>query len=115
MKIKQMPNRLILVISVIGLVKLLGLSGDPVLAQSRSYCEEYARDYAKRNTRSQTLRGTARGAASGALIGTIFGDAGKGAGIGAIAGTIGGGSRESSDYQRLYNLAYDDCIRGRTR
>ena len=114
-KIKQLPKRLILTISVIGLVKLIGLSSDAVLAQSPSYCEEYARDYAKRNTRDHTLRGAAGGAAGGALFGAVLGDAGAGAGVGAIIGGLEGGSRESSDYQNLYNLAYDDCMRGQTR
>ncbi len=114
-KIKQLPKRLILTISVIGLVKIIGLSSDPVLAQSRSSCEEYARDYARRNTRSHTLSGAVEGAATGAVFGAIFGDAGKGAGVGAIVGGIEGGSRESSDYNYLYNLANDDCIRGRER
>ena len=114
-KIKQLPKKILLTIGAIGLVKLLGISGDIVLAQSRSQCEEYARDYAKRNSESQgtTLRGAARGAAGGALIGGIFGDAGKGAGIGALTGTLRGSSQKSSDYQRLYNIALDDCMSGR--
>ena len=114
-KIKQLPKRLIWTIGVISLIKLIALSNNTVLAQSRSYCEQYARDYARRNSRSHTLRGAAGGAATGALFGAIFGDAGKGAGIGAIVGTLEGSSRESSDYQRLYYLAYDDCMRGRGR
>ena len=114
-EIKQLPKRLILTISVIGLVKLIGLSGDMVLAQSRSECEEYARNYARRNARSHTLRGAAKGAATGALLGAIFDDAGTGAGIGAIVGVLEGDSRESSDYQYLYSIAYDDCIIGRVK
>ncbi len=116
-KIKQLTQKLMLIIGLISVVKIMGLSGDIVLAQSRSQCEEYARDYAKRNSNSQgtTLRGAARGAAGGALIGAIFGDAGKGAGIGALAGTLRGSSRKSSDYQRLYNIAYDDYRSGRVR
>ncbi len=117
MKIKKLPKRIILTISVIGLVKLLGISGEITLAQSRSECEEYARDYAQRNSSNQgtTLRGAARGAAGGALIGGIFGDAGTGAGVGAIAGTLRGSSQKSDDYQRLHNIAYDDCMSGRVR
>ena len=114
-KIKQLPKRLILTISALGLIKLIGLSSDTVLAQSRSYCKEYARNYAERNTRSHGLGGAAEGAATGALFGAILGDAGEGAALGAIVGGIEGSSRESSEYRRLYNIAYDDCIRGRTR
>ena len=114
-KTKQLAKRTILIIGAIGLVKLIGISSDIVLAQSRSQCEQYARDYAKRNSRSHTLRGAAGGAAGGAIIGAIFGKPGRGAGIGAIVGVLEGGSRESSDYQRLYYIAYDDCIRGRVR
>ena len=113
-KIQQMLKSLILInISVIALLNIILLPRKAVWAQSRSECEEYARDYAKRNSRNHTLRGAAGGAAGGALIGGIFGDAGKGAGIGAIVGGLGGSSKKSSDYQRLYNLAYDDCITGR--
>ena len=112
--IKQLPKSLILTVGVISLVNIVDLSIHTVLAQSRSECEEYARNYAKRNSRDHTLRGVAGGAATGALFGAILGDAGAGAGVGAIVGGLEGGSRESSDYRSLYNLAYDDCIRGRT-
>ncbi|MGB5634130.1 MAG: glycine zipper family protein [Waterburya sp.] len=110
-----MPKKLILTIGVIGLIKfIIGLSSDTVSAQSASYCEEYARDYAKRNSKNHTLGDAAGGAAGGALFGAILGDAGGGAAIGAIAGGIGGASKESADYQNLYNLAYRDCIQGQT-
>ncbi len=112
--IKHLPKSLILTVGVIILVNIVDFSRNTVLAQSRSECEEYARNYAKRNKRDHTLRGAAGGAATGALFGAIFDDAGTGAGVGAIVGGLEGSSRESSDYQRLYNLAYDDCIRGRT-
>ena len=87
----------------------------PAAAQSVSYCEQYARDYARRNSQGQALRSTAEGAAGGAIFGAIAGDAGAGAGIGALIGGISGTSRESSDYNYLYRIAYDDCIRGRVR
>ena len=112
-KIRQLPKSLILMASVISLVNIIDFSRNAVWAQSRAQCEEYARNYARRNTRDHTLRGAAGGAAAGALFGAILGDAGAGAGVGAIVGGIGGGSRQSSDYRYLYNLAYDDCLRGR--
>ena len=87
----------------------------PATAQSVSYCEQYARDYARRNSQGRALRDTARGAAGGAIFGAIAGDAGVGAGVGALIGGISGTSRESSDYDYLYRIAYDDCIRGRVR
>ncbi len=109
-----MLKSLILInISVIALFNIILLPKKAVWAQSRSECEEYARNYAKRNSRDHTLRGAAGGAATGALFGAIFGDAGTGAGVGAIVGGLEGGSRQSSDYRSLFNLAYDDCIRGR--
>ena len=111
--IKHLPKSLILTVGVIILVNIVDFSRNTVLAQSRSECEEYARNYAKRNSRDHTMRGVVGGAAGGALFGAILGDAGAGAGIGAIVGGLEGGSRESSDYRSLYNLAYDDCIRGR--
>ncbi len=113
-KIKQLPKRLILTISAISLVKFIFLSSETVLAQSRSYCEQYARNYAERNSRDETLRGAAGGAARGALFGAILGDAGAGAAVGAGVGAIRGSSRQSSDYNYLFNIAYDDCMRGRT-
>lgn len=112
-KIKQLPKSIRLVICAISLVNIVVLSGNTVWAQSRSECEEYARNYAKRNSRDHTLRGVAGGAATGALFGGIFGDAGAGAGVGAIVGGLEGSSRQSSDYRSLFNLAYNDCIRGR--
>ena len=118
-RIVQLPKELILTISVVGLLELTGLSSGIAFAQSRppsrSYCEEYARNYARRNSsEGQVLRGAAGGAARGALIGGIFGEAGKGAGAGAAFGAIRGGSRQSSDYNYLFNLAFDDCMQGRT-
>jgi outer membrane lipoprotein SlyB len=118
-RIVQLPKGLVLTISVVGLLELRGLSSDIAYAQwrqpSRSYCEEYARNYARRNSQGQTLRGAARGAAGGAIIGGIFGDAGTGAAAGAVFGGIRGGRRQSSDYNYLYNIAFDDCMSGRIR
>ncbi len=116
-KIKQLPKKIILAISVISLLKLLVIPGDIVLAQSRSECEEYARNFAKRNSsnRGTTLRGTTTGAFAGGVIGGIFGDPLLGAGLGALGGTVAGSSRKSRDYQRLFNIAFDDCRSGRVR
>ena len=113
-KIQQLLKSLILInISFTVFFNIILLPKKAVWAQSRAECEEYARNYAKRNSRDHTLRGVAGGAATGLLFGAILGDAGAGAGVGAVVGGLEGGSRESSDYRSLFNLAYDDCIRGR--
>jgi hypothetical protein len=55
------------------------------------------------------------GAATGAALGAIFDGgrgAGKGASIGAAVGAISGGARRIQSYDRLYDLAYADCMRG---
>ncbi len=117
-RIVQLPKGLVLTISVVSLLELMGSFSDIAFAQSRqpsrSYCEEYARNYARRNSQGQTLGGAVRGAAGGAIIGGIAGDAGIGAGIGAALGGIRGGARESSDYNHLFNIAFEDCMQGRT-
>ena len=87
----------------------------PTSAQSVSSCEQYARDYARRNSQGQALRSTGRGALGGAVIGGIAGDAGVGAGVGALVGGISGSARQSSDYDYLYRISYNDCINGRVR
>ena len=114
----KLPKELILRISAFGLLGLIGLSSELALAQyrrpSRTYCEQFARDYARRNSQGRALGEAATGAIGGAIIGGILGDAGTGAGIGALVGGIGGSSRESRDYNYLFNIAYDDCMRGRT-
>ena len=84
-------------------------------SRSVSYCESYARDFADRHARSGFFRGGARGAASGAAIGAII-DGGRGAGtgaaIGSVVGIVGGSARRASDYDSLYQQAFNDCVRG---
>ena len=87
----------------------------PASAQSVSSCEQYAREYARRNSQGRALRDTGRGAAGGAIFGAIAGDALAGAAIGAAVGGISGSVSESSDYDYLYRVAYNDCISGRVR
>ena len=109
----------LLTISAILVADAMRLSTSITLAQyqsrSRSYCESYARDYADRYARGGFFRGGARGAASGAAIGAII-DGGRGAGtgaaIGSVVGIIGGSSRRASDYDNLFQQAFDDCMRG---
>ncbi|MEA5508380.1 hypothetical protein VB715_01240 [Crocosphaera sp. UHCC 0190] len=84
-------------------------------SRSQSYCEGYARDFADRNARGGFLRGGARGAASGAAIGAIVdggSGAGTGAAIGSVVGIIGGSARRASDYDSLFQQAFNDCMRG---
>lgn len=84
-------------------------------SRSVSYCESYARDFADCHAKSGFFRGGARGAASGAAIGAII-DGGRGAGtgaaIGSAVGIIGGSTRRASDYDSLYQQAFNDCMRG---
>jgi len=79
-------------------------------------CDRFARDYAEGASRQgQVLGGAARGSLLGAGIGAIAGGAGTGAAIGAVVGVIGGGARRSSTAERMYTLAYQDCMAGRIR
>lgn len=79
--------------------------------RDRGYCDRYARDYANRHARGGALRGAGRGAAGGAIFGAIAGNAGRGAAIGSAVGALGGGIRRSESKDRLYQRAYDDCMR----
>ncbi len=111
--------RNILTIGTIIVADVILLSTHVTLAQyssrSHSYCEGYARDYADRYAQGGFFRGGARGAASGAAIGAIV-DGGRGAGtgaaIGSVVGIIGGSARRASDYDSLYQQAFNDCLRG---
>ncbi|HAC65100.1 MAG TPA: hypothetical protein DCF68_16615 [Cyanothece sp. UBA12306] len=110
----------LLILSSILITDVIFLSSSLTIAQnsypSRSYCEGYARDYADRYARGGFFRGGARGAAGGAAIGAII-DGGRGAGtgaaIGSVVGIIGGSARRGSDYDNLYQQAFDDCMRGK--
>jgi outer membrane lipoprotein SlyB len=79
-------------------------------------CDGFARNYAENNSRrGQVLGGAAKGSLLGAGIGAIAGGAGTGAAIGAVVGVIGGGARRSGTSDRMYTLAYQDCMAGRIR
>jgi hypothetical protein len=87
-------------------------------AQGRSgtACDSYARDYASQaSRRGQVLGGGAKGSLLGAGFGAIAGSAGAGAAVGAIVGGIGGGARRRADAERMYDLAFQDCMAGRVR
>jgi outer membrane lipoprotein SlyB len=82
---------------------------------SSAYCENFARDYANRKVSGQPLSKAGEGAALGALIGGIasgWSGARTGAAVGAGVGAVGGGVRQSSERDRLYKSAYEDCLRG---
>lgn len=84
--------------------------------QSAKVCDAYASDYAHNASRQgQVLGGGAVGSLLGAGIGAIAGAAGVGAAIGAGIGMIGGGAKRSSDAQRLYTTAFNNCMAGRVR
>ena len=79
-------------------------------------CDSFARNYAENNSRrGQVLGGAAKGSLLGAGIGAIAGGAGTGAAIGAVVGVMGGGARRSGTADRMYTLAYQDCMAGRIR
>jgi len=88
----------------------------PALAASETACDRFADNYASRyGDRGQMIGGAARGSLLGAGIGAIFGGAGAGAAIGAGLGVIRGGNRQASEYGRLYDLAFRDCMSGSIR
>ena len=79
--------------------------------RAADYCTTVARDYAyKASRQGQVLRGGALGSLVGLGIGSIGGAAGTGAAIGAGIGLIGGGIKRSSDADRIFVEAYDECI-----
>ena len=83
---------------------------------SSKVCDSYARDYAHNGSRQgQVLGRGAAGSLLGAGIGAIAGAAGVGAAVGAGIGMISGGAKRQSDAQRLYTVAYQDCMAGRVR
>jgi uncharacterized protein YcfJ len=85
-------------------------------APSAIACDRFARNYAENNSRQgQVLGGAAKGSLLGAGIGAIAGGAGTGAAIGAVVGVLGGGARRSSTSERMYSVAYQDCMAGRVR
>jgi len=85
-------------------------------APSAMACDSYARNYAARASRQgQVLGGAAKGSLLGLGIGAIAGASGVGATVGATIGAIGGGARRQATAQRMYDVAYQDCMAGRTR
>ncbi|PTW58736.1 outer membrane protein with glycine zipper [Breoghania corrubedonensis] len=86
-------------------------------AQSHRRCDAYARDYANRATRTgnNVVGGAVGGAVVGGVIGSVTGSWGKGAAIGSGVGAIAGAGKSSSDWNRNYRYAYDDCMRGARR
>jgi hypothetical protein len=85
-------------------------------APSAMSCDSYARNYAASASRQgQVLGGAAKGSLLGLGIGAIAGASGVGAAVGATVGAIGGGARRQATSQRMYDVAYQDCMAGRTR
>ncbi|ELR97416.1 glycine zipper domain-containing protein [Gloeocapsa sp. PCC 73106] len=109
MKRKQQS---LLILSLIVTLNIIPGLQRRVDAQSAISCHHFARDYSNRNSRGQVLRRGAIGAGAGALTGAIFGGAGTGAAIGGGIGAVSGGTRQLSDRDRLYQAAFDDCMRG---
>jgi hypothetical protein len=95
---------------------LLGFVETASAAPSAMACDSYARDYAANASRQgQVLRGAAVGSLLGLGVGALAGASGVGAAVGATVGAIGGGARRHSTAQRMYDVAYQDCMAGRTR
>jgi hypothetical protein len=85
-------------------------------APSAMACDSYARNYAANSSRQgQVLRGAAVGSLLGLGIGAIAGASGVGAAVGATVGVIGGGAKRQATAQRMYDVAYQDCMAGRVQ
>ena len=95
---------------------LLGFVDTSSSAPSAMACDSYARNYsASASRQGQVLGGAAKGSLLGLGIGAIAGASGVGAAVGATIGAIGGGARRQATAQRMYDVAYQDCMAGRTR
>ena len=95
---------------------VLGFVDTVSSAPSAMACDSYARNYAASASRQgQVLGGAAKGSLLGLGIGAIAGASGVGAAVGATIGAIGGGARRQATAQRMYDVAYQDCMAGRTR
>jgi hypothetical protein len=95
---------------------LLGFMGPASSAPSAMSCDSYARNYsASASRQGQVLGGAAKGSLLGLGIGAIAGASGVGAAVGATVGAIGGGARRQATAQRMYDVAYQDCMAGRAR
>ena len=103
----------------IGLIALPALSNTGAAQQSGPSaiaCDAFARDYAaSASRRGQVLGGAGVGSLVGLGLGALAGASGVGAAIGATVGGIGGGAKRNADSQRLYSVAYQDCMAGRVR
>jgi outer membrane lipoprotein SlyB len=87
----------------------------PVQAQSRArLCENYAHSVADRNAHTDVIGSTIMGAGLGAIVGGISrGNSrgvGRGAAIGGGVGLVAGAAGRSSNYQRVFNRAFQDCM-----
>lgn len=93
-----------------------GLAGAQGARPSATLCDSYARDYANTHSRQgQVLGGMAGGSLIGLGLGAIAGASGVGAAVGATIGMIGGGAKRSQTADRMYQVAYMDCMAGRVR
>ena len=91
--------------------------GEAAQAQDRGECERFARDYARRESRrgGGLIRGAARGGVRAGIVGSIFGDrdfARDAAQVGAIIGGISNTARRARNRDELYDIAFDECMRG---
>ena len=105
-----------------GAVAIAGVSfagATPASAQSlHAYCDNYAYNEARNRGRGRVLGGAAAGAAAGAIIGGILGGgrgAAIGAGAGAASGSVGGAASKRIRRDRVYQIAYQDCINANSR
>jgi hypothetical protein len=85
-------------------------------------CRQYAESMmngqdANKAAVSDTAKTAAVGAALGAVAGVLMGDSGRsaatGAGIGLVGGALAGtgaGATSSNDFQRRYDIAYQQCM-----
>ncbi len=93
--------------------------GNVAQAQDRGECEMFARDYARRESRrgGGLITGAARGGIRTGIVGGIFGDrnfARDAAKVGAVIGGISNSARRARNREELYDLAFNDCMRGAT-
>jgi uncharacterized protein YcfJ len=91
--------------------------GDVAKAQDRGECERFARDYARRESRrgGGLITGAARGGVRTGIVGGIFGDrnfARDAAQVGAVIGGISNSARRARNRDELYDIAFNDCMRG---
>jgi hypothetical protein len=88
----------------------------PASQPSAIVCDSFARDYANNASRQgQVFGGAAKGSLIGLGLGAIAGASGVGAAVGATVGLIGGGARRHQTADRMYTVAYQDCMAGRVR